>query len=87
MCLAIPMKIVSLEGELARVEQAGVAREVSLAMLPEARVGDHVLVHAGFAIERLSEAQALETLELLRAVAAAGEDPDPAPEDEGGARG
>jgi hydrogenase expression/formation protein HypC len=47
-------------------EIAGVSREISLMMLPEARVGDYVIVHAGFAIERLDEAEALRTLDLFR---------------------
>jgi hydrogenase expression/formation protein HypC len=71
MCLAIPMRLVEVRGELGQVELGGVLREVSLVMLPEARVGDHVLVHAGFAIEALSETQAAETLALLREVMAA----------------
>ncbi|HSA23528.1 MAG TPA: HypC/HybG/HupF family hydrogenase formation chaperone [Myxococcota bacterium] len=67
------MRLLEVQGELGKVELGGVLREVSLVMLPEARVGDHVLVHAGFAIEALSEAQAAETLALLGEVMAAGE--------------
>ncbi len=71
MCLAIPMRLREVCGELGKVELGGVLREVSLVLLPEARVGDHVLVHAGFAIEALSEAEAAETLALLGEVMAA----------------
>ena len=72
MCLAVPMKVISLEGELGQVEQSGVTRQVSFALLPEVALGDFVLIHAGFAIERLDEQEARETLDLLREVAAAG---------------
>jgi hydrogenase expression/formation protein HypC len=69
MCLAIPGRILSAdEGGLLRVGQVdfgGVQREICLAYLPEAVVGDYVIVHAGFAISRLNEAEAQETLRLL----------------------
>ncbi len=68
MCLAIPMKVIEREQERGKVEQGGVIREVSFAMLPEVALGDYVLVHAGFAIERLDEQEAQSTLELLRDV-------------------
>ncbi|NMB74494.1 MAG: HypC/HybG/HupF family hydrogenase formation chaperone [Myxococcales bacterium] len=74
MCLAVPMKVLSRQGEMGAVEQAGVRREVSFAMLPEAAVGDFVLIHAGFAIQRLDEEEARSTLDLIRQIAAAGED-------------
>ena len=65
MCLGIPGKIVSINGDLAEVDFSGVAREVSLLLCPEVHEGDYVLVHVGFAIQRLEEKEALETLELL----------------------
>ena len=68
MCLAIPMKVIERENERGKVEQGGVIREVSFVMLPEVALGDYVLVHAGFAIERLDEQEAQSTLELLRDV-------------------
>lgn len=60
MCLAVPLKILSVEGNKARAEAGGVAREIRVDFIPGAAVGDYVIVHAGFAIERLSERQALE---------------------------
>ena len=66
MCLGIPGKIVSISGDLAEVDFGGVAREVSLLLCPEVHEGDYVLVHVGFAIQRLDEKEALETLELFR---------------------
>lgn len=65
MCLAVPGKIESIGGDgIASVDFMGVGRDVSLAFVPGARVGEYVLVHAGFAIEVLSEERALETIEL-----------------------
>jgi hydrogenase expression/formation protein HypC len=65
MCLGIPMKIVAREGKLATVEMAHVRHQCDLSLSPEAQVGDYVIVHAGFAIEVLDEAEAQETLDLL----------------------
>jgi hydrogenase expression/formation protein HypC len=69
MCLAVPGRVLELreEGGLraARVDFGGVVREASLAFVPEARVGDYVLVHVGFAISRIDEQAARETFETL----------------------
>ena len=64
MCLAVPSKIVSISDGTALVEVSGTIVKASLQLLPEAGVGDYVLVHAGFAIQLLDEAEALETLKL-----------------------
>jgi hydrogenase expression/formation protein HypC len=69
MCLAIPMQIKAIAGDMAQVEISGVERPVSLALTPEARVGDYVLVHTGFAISVLDEQEALETLRLFEEIA------------------
>jgi hydrogenase expression/formation protein HypC len=78
MCLAIPGKILDLEedGEsrLARVEFGGITRKVSLDLVPEAGVGDYVIVHVGFAISKLDEEEAHRTLELLEQMSALQED-------------
>lgn len=67
MCLAIPAKVVTIEdNRMAEVDILGVSRRVSLEMTPEAEVGDHVLVHAGFAIQVVDEQFAAETIELLK---------------------
>ena len=68
MCLAIPSKIVSISDGMAEVEVSGAIVKASLQLLPEAGVGDFVLVHAGFAIQLLDEAEALETLKLLEGI-------------------
>lgn len=66
MCLAIPSKIVKIENEMAEIDVDGVRRKASLLMLEDAAVGDWVIVHAGFAIQKLDEEGALETLRLLK---------------------
>lgn len=69
MCLAVPMEIIELDDALATVEVAGVRRQVNVELVPEPQVGDYVIVHAGYAIEKLSPDEAIETLDLLRQVA------------------
>jgi hydrogenase expression/formation protein HypC len=66
MCLAIPMQLVERSGTDGTVELDGVRRRVSLMLLPEVELGDHLLIHAGFAIGSVDAEQAAETLELLR---------------------
>ena len=66
MCLAIPMRIVEIDGASARVEVEGVRRSARLDLLPDAAVGDYVLIHAGLAITKVDEEEAAETLSLLR---------------------
>lgn len=67
MCLAIPARIVEIEdNRMASIDIMGVTRKVSLDLVPEAVVGDHVLVHAGFALQVVDEEFANETLELLK---------------------
>ena len=65
MCLAIPAKILSIDGDLALVELGGITRKASLALTPEARVGDYVIVHTGYAISIMDEEAAQETLGFL----------------------
>ncbi|MDZ7832512.1 MAG: HypC/HybG/HupF family hydrogenase formation chaperone [Desulfobacterales bacterium] len=68
MCLAIPSKIIDINtsSNIATIDVDGVRREASLMLLEDARVGDYVIVHAGFAIQKLDEEAALESLNLLR---------------------
>jgi hydrogenase expression/formation protein HypC len=66
MCLAIPMKLIERSELDGIVEIDGVTRQVSLMLLPEAEVGEHVLIHAGYAIGSVDEDEAARTLELLR---------------------
>jgi hydrogenase expression/formation protein HypC len=77
MCLAVPLRLVDVRGELGRVSEAGVTRDVSLALVPEAKAGDHVLVHAGFAIQVIDETEAQATLDLLRELGVTAGEPAP----------
>jgi hydrogenase expression/formation protein HypC len=70
MCLAIPSRITEIENEMAVIDVDGVQRQASLLLLADARVGDYVIVHAGFAIQKIDEAAAQETLKLLKDAAA-----------------
>ena len=63
MCLAVPLKLIEIHGNDAVGEAMGMRRAVRVDFIPEPKIGDYVMVHAGFAIERLEEAQALEDLE------------------------
>ena len=70
MCLAIPSQIVKISNGMAVIDVDGVRRDASLLLLEDAAVGDYVIVHAGFAIQKIDEAAALESLDLLREAAA-----------------
>ena len=65
MCLAVPAKVLEITGSVARVAVGGVERDASLMLLPEAKLGDYVLVHAGFAMQIVEEKDAEETYALL----------------------
>ncbi len=70
MCWAIPAKVSRIDGEVGTVELDGALRQVGLQLVDDPRVGDYVLVHAGFAIQKLDEEEAAETIRLLGEVAA-----------------
>jgi hydrogenase expression/formation protein HypC len=72
MCLGIPMRVVEKTGNDAVAESGGVMKNIRLDLLDGVDVDDYVLIHAGYAIEKLDLAEALETLELLRQVYRAG---------------
>ena len=75
MCLAIPSKIIRLDDMIATVDVYGARREINLMLLPEeADIGDFVLVHAGFAIQKVSDEAAEESLSLIREMLEAMED-------------
>ncbi len=72
MCLAVPLKILRVDHLVATVDVGGATEDVSLLLLPdEATAGDYVLVHAGFAIQKLDEEAAADTLRLLREISEA----------------
>ncbi|GAA3560499.1 HypC/HybG/HupF family hydrogenase formation chaperone [Nonomuraea rosea] len=68
MCLGVPGRIVGRDGEMGMADFDGLRREVCLSYTPEARPGDYVIVHVGFAISLLDEDEALRTLAVLRAI-------------------
>ena len=65
MCLGVPMRLLSVDGSEGKAEIDGVARRVSLDLVPEAKVGDFVIIHAGYAIQMMDEKAAEEQLALL----------------------
>ncbi len=74
MCLAVPVQVISIEGNEAEVETGGVRGRVSIMLTPEAKVGDYVLLHTGYAINVINEAEAQETLKILEEMATLSED-------------
>jgi hydrogenase expression/formation protein HypC len=83
MCLAIPSQLIELKGDMAVIDVAGVRRQASMLLLEDPQVGDWVIVHAGFAIQKLDEAAAQESLRYLREAAqllVEEDDSDPAAE-------
>ncbi|WP_419659267.1 HypC: hydrogenase isoenzymes formation protein [Desulfosarcina variabilis str. Montpellier] len=70
MCLAIPSKVTHIENGMATIDVDGVQRSASLMLLDDVNIGDYVIVHAGFAIQKLDEAAAAESIRLLREAAA-----------------
>jgi hydrogenase expression/formation protein HypC len=82
MCLAIPGKIITINGEdqltrMGKIDFGGVLKEVSLAYVPEAKPGDYVIVHVGFAISRLDEEEANKVFEYLSEMEDLSELPQP----------
>lgn len=69
MCLAIPLRLVEINGKDAVGEASGIRRQIRVDFLKNPAVGDYVIVHAGFALERLDEKQALQNLQALQEVA------------------
>ena len=65
MCLAIPCKVITIQDDIARIEISGVQRDASLLLLPDVKIGDYVIVHAGYAIHKIDEADALKSIEAL----------------------
>jgi len=71
MCLGIPGKVIEIEKNVAKVDIGGVSRDISLDLCPDVSVGEYVLIHTGFAIQKVDEEEAKETLDLLRQMAEA----------------
>jgi hydrogenase expression/formation protein HypC len=69
MCLAIPARIKSIQDQMATIDMEGTQRDVSLLLLEDAKIGDFVIVHAGFALHKIDEQEAMESLKVLRQMA------------------
>jgi len=65
MCLGIPMKIKSIQGRFAEVETGRLRRTINIQLLPHVKTGDYVIVHAGFAIQKVNPKRAQETLKVI----------------------
>ncbi|MBT8350828.1 MAG: HypC/HybG/HupF family hydrogenase formation chaperone [Deltaproteobacteria bacterium] len=70
MCLAIPSKIIKIEKGIGTIDVDGVKRTTSLLLVEDAKVGDYVIVHAGFALHKIDEKAAMESLNILKEAAA-----------------
>lgn len=68
MCLAVPMKVVQIDGEFGIAELGGLKRKVNLQLLPQIKLGDYIIVHAGFGIEKLDTKEAEKTLRILNEI-------------------
>ncbi len=66
MCLSVPAQVIKIDGLMADVSIGGAIFQAGLHMVDDVRVGDYILLHAGFAIQKISETEALETLNLLK---------------------
>ena len=66
MCLSIPARIISINGSMAEVSAGGTIFKAGLQMVENVKVGDYILLHAGFAIQKISEEDAAETLKILK---------------------
>ena len=84
MCLAVPGKITEIYEsggmKMGKIDFGGTTREACLEYVPEAKIGDYAIIHVGFALNLLSEAEANQTLDLLREIADLGEEPEGASE-------
>lgn len=65
MCLAVPLKVIKITGTMAIAELEGISKEISIALTPKVKVGDWVLVHAGYAIQRIDNEEAQKTISFL----------------------
>ena len=68
MCLAIPMKIVEVKGDEGFVESSGLKRKANFSLIKSPKIGEYVLLHAGFAIEKVKEKEAQKTLRMLKGI-------------------
>lgn len=72
MCIGIPAQVISINGNMGEISVGGVMRQVGLELVEGVQIGDYVIIHAGFAIQKINQAEAEETLRLLQELAEAG---------------
>jgi len=81
MCLGVPGKVIELYEtngmKMAKIDFGGVVKEACMEYLPEVKVGDYTIIHVGFGLSILDEQEAMETMELLKQIEAAGNEPEP----------
>jgi hydrogenase expression/formation protein HypC len=77
MCLSVPAKILSINGDLARVSLGGVECDACIQLIENAEAGNYVLLHAGFAIQKINEDEAMETIRLINEIEELGEEFSP----------
>ena len=68
MCLGIPMKIVKIDGDEGIVESGGLKKKANFSLMKSAKIGDYILLHAGFAIEKIKDSEAKKTIKLLKSL-------------------
>jgi hydrogenase expression/formation protein HypC len=68
MCLSVPAQVIRIEGQMADVSIGGAVFKAGLHMVEDVKTGDYILLHAGFAIQKISEKEALETIRLLKEI-------------------
>jgi hydrogenase expression/formation protein HypC len=76
MCLSIPAKVISVNGMQAKVSVGGAVVNTSLHLVDDIQIGDYVLIHSGFALQKISETEALETISLLNDLEKASQEPE-----------
>jgi hydrogenase expression/formation protein HypC len=69
MCLGIPGKIIEIKRNIAKIDVGGILRDISIDLCPDVSIGEYVLIHTGFAIQKVDEEEAEETLDLLKKMA------------------
>lgn len=72
MCLAIPARLVEINGDRGKVEMGGATLDVSIALLKDVKIGDYLIIHAGYALDKLNEEEARKTLDLFDELAKGG---------------
>ena len=68
MCLGIPMKVIKIDGDEGTVESGGLKKRANFSLMKSVKLGDYILLHAGFAIEKIKESEARKTIKALKSI-------------------